>query len=393
MQDYKTEDTVILIDTSRSMLRKDFKPDRLNVAVQTAIRFIKRKFEVDPSDRIAVITFGRSTKKLSSFSFEEEKLINVLKKIDITGKGSIQDGIAFALQLLVEEMRKIGGKLQRIFLISDDKLKVEHKRLKKMLNIAKGLGVYIDACQLGKTQDYKESTLKKIAQTTKGEFGYFTNSKAARRSGEAFASKKTIKDSNDYFSPDKKEDKAPLISEIAMSLRRPTVMEIRLMMGSGGRGQDKCQICHSIKSPITQADFFSEGRYCPSCDRAMHLSCAAQWANKSEHKNNIFRCPFCFFLLELPKSINKLIKPKQKKEEQKIRIISDEEGGENMNLVSPEEVEKINASCSFCHNIFLGEYKVFQCTKCGAYYHEPCLEKMNEDVHACRNCGTKISLN
>ena len=58
---------------------------------------------------------------------------------------------------------------------------------------------------------------------------------------------------------------APLISEIALPLRRPTVLEIKLIM-SGKSNQEKCHICHSIKAPVTGSDFYSEGRFCPSCD-------------------------------------------------------------------------------------------------------------------------------
>ncbi len=393
--DYKIEDTIVLLDMSRSMLRKDFKPNRLGVSLQTAKNFIQSKLSIDPKDKICLISFGNITKKLTGFEYEEDKLVNALKKIHISGKGLIHDAIAFAMQLLVAEMRKIGGKLQRIFIISDDKLKNDQNKLQKMIKIAKGLGIFIDACQMGKTQDYKESSLKKIAQMTGGEFGFFTNSKAIINAGKAFASKKNIKSSSDYFNPIETNDIPPLVSEIALPLRRPNVMEIRLMMGQRTRGQDKCQICHSIKAPITSSDFYSEGRYCPSCDRAMHMSCAAMWAQKSEYKDNVFRCPFCYFLLELPKSAVRLIpdeKDKNKKKEvPKIRIIEEEVTDKTSIIhIAPDMVNEIDASCSYCHSIFLGDYKVFKCEKCESYYHEPCLKKMYSEIKACRYCGAQI---
>ncbi|MHA1293095.1 MAG: VWA domain-containing protein [Promethearchaeota archaeon] len=392
MQDFKIEDTVILLDTSRSMLRKDFKPDRLTVAIKTVKKFIQSKFMIDPKDRILIICFGDTTKKLTSFTNEEEKLFSSLKRFQISGKGLIHEAIAFALQLLVDEMRKIGGKIPRIFIISDDKLKNDLNKLKKILNIAKGLGIFIDSCQLGKTEDYKESTLKKIAQMTGGEYGYFTNSKAAINAGKSFASKKPIKDSSEYLSPSQKEKTPPLISEIALSLRRPTVMEVRLMMSGRNRRQEKCQICHSTKSPITNKDFYTEGRYCPACDRPMHLSCAGMWAQKSEYKENIFRCPFCFFLLELPPSILKIIK-NTKSSKQKIKIIRDEKEVIKetiMHKVPENEVDEIIASCSYCHSIFSKEMTVYRCSKCGVFYHKPCLQKMYDEIKSCRNCGSNI---
>jgi len=121
LRNIKIEDTVILIDCSRSMIRKDFKPNRLIVGLQSAKNFIQTKLSTDIKDRISILTFGNNPKKLCDFAFEEEKLIDSLKKIQISGKGKLHNGIAFALQLLVKEMRKIGGKLSRIFIVSNIK--------------------------------------------------------------------------------------------------------------------------------------------------------------------------------------------------------------------------------------------------------------------------------
>ena len=392
MPDLKIEDTVLLLDASRSMLRKDFKPSRLSVQLDAAKNFIKSKLSIDMKDRISIITFGSTTKKLIDFAFEEEKLIESLKKIQISGQGFLHEGIAFALQILVEEMRKIGGKIPRVFIITDNKLNIDINKVTKMIEIAKGLGVFIDACQLGGKQEYGDYSLKRITQRTGGDYGYFNNSKALINAGKEFASKKDVKGSTDYFSPDEKKDIAPLVSEIALPLRRPTLLDIRLMIGGSTRGQEKCQICHSIKAAVTGSDFFSEGRYCPSCDRAMHLSCAAMWAKKTEYKENVFRCPFCFFLLELPRAALKLVKEKTE-ELSEIKIVEENDISETeFSLIPDEKIKDINASCSYCHNIFLGDFKVYQCENCKSYYHDPCFQKMYNEIKACRYCGAKIIL-
>lgn len=390
MKDIKIEDTVILIDVSRSMVRKDFKPNRLTVALNAVNNFIQTKFIIDPKDRIALLSFGDIIRKLSSFTYEEDKLVNSLKKVQIGGNGQLLDGIAFALQLLVEEMRKIGGKTHRIFIISDSKLKLDSK-LQKLVSIAAGLGIFIDTCQLGTEEVNAENVFKKISRETGGEYGFFNNSKAILNAGRSFASKKPSKTTTDYFAPDKQEEIAPLVSDIALPLRRPSILDIRLMMNTNGSGQEKCQICHSIKAPMTNADFYSEGRYCPSCDRPMHISCATMWAKKTEYSESVFRCPFCYFLLELPAYATKLIKEKSE-EEPKIKLLSqDDAKSTHMILINEENVSEINVSCNYCYSIFLGDYNVYQCEKCKSYYHEPCLEKMNNEIQACRNCGAKIT--
>ncbi|MFX1316496.1 MAG: VWA domain-containing protein [Promethearchaeota archaeon] len=390
MHDYKIEDTILLLDASRSMLRKDFKPNRLLVELQTAKNFIINKLSKDLKDRISILTFGESPKKLISFSYDGNKLINSLKKVQISGNGFLHEGLAFALQILIEEMRKIGGKVPRILIISDNKIQINPIKLEKVINIAKGLNIYIDVCQLGMTQDHQLNVLERLTKITWGEFGFFNNSKELINAAKKFASKKELKDDVDYFSPDKKDKISPLISDIALPLRRPTVLEIRLMMNRKERSKDKCQICHSVKAPVTNADFFSEGRYCPSCDRPMHLSCAAMWARKTEYTENVFRCPFCFFLLEIPKSVTKLVEERTEGT-QKIKIIDNGSIEHTKMIKVPQEnISEINQSCSYCHSIFLGDFNVYQCRKCHSYYHEPCLEKMINELKACRYCGAKI---
>jgi len=390
LPEIKVEDTVLLLDTSRSMLRKDFKPNRLVLELLTASDFIKSKLSIDFKDRISIISFGAISRRIIKFSNEEDKLIESLKKIQISGRGLLHEGIAFALQILVQEMRKLGGKISRIFIITDNKLELDSDRLEKIINIAKGLGVYIDACQMGGVEKHGKMSLKRITQHTSGDYGYFSNSKDLGSAIRAFASKKIVSETIDYFSPNKKEEIAPLVSEIALPLRRLSLLEIRLMMDGKNRAQEKCQICHSVKAPVTDSDFFSEGRYCPSCDRAMHLSCAAMWAKKTEYKDNIFRCPFCFFLLEIPKVALKFAEEKDEKS-QEIRIIEEvDQKLAKMLLIPEEDVNQIDASCSYCHNIFLGDYRVYQCDNCKSYYHQPCFEKMKNEISACRYCGAQI---
>jgi Mg-chelatase subunit ChlD len=151
LHDIKIEDAVVILDTSRSMLRKDFKPNRLRVAIDAVKNFIETKFSIDLKDRIAILTFGEDTKILTRFTNDEDKLLSSLEKLEISGKGELNEAIAFSLQLLVEEMRKIGGKIFRIFVITDNKI-IYNDKLMKMINIAKGLGIFIDTCQLGKSE-------------------------------------------------------------------------------------------------------------------------------------------------------------------------------------------------------------------------------------------------
>ena len=81
MEEIKVEDTVILIDCSRSMIRSDYKPRRLTVALNSIKKFISSKLSIDPKDRVMLITYGKGIKRLSSFLNDESKLIKLLKNV------------------------------------------------------------------------------------------------------------------------------------------------------------------------------------------------------------------------------------------------------------------------------------------------------------------------
>ena len=174
----RIEDTVIILDTSRSMMRNDFTPRRLDVAFEIIKNFIQTKMSIDPKDRISILTLGDSPKRIIPFSYDKAILIDSLKKVEINGKAVLHEGLSFAIQILVEEMRKVGGKLSRIFIISDLNSIKMGDQLKKNVNIAKGLGIFIDTCQFGKNPTNEKSSLKLISQLTDGEFGFFNSVKA-----------------------------------------------------------------------------------------------------------------------------------------------------------------------------------------------------------------------
>ncbi len=383
----KIEDTVIIVDASRSMFRHDFSQSRLKLALQMIQIFIENKLLIDPKDRIAILEIGNSPKLICDFTANEDELSSSIKKISITGKGNLHEGISFAIQLLVKEMRKVGGKTQRILIISDNKSQEFSEKFLNLLMITKGLSVFVDSCQFGKSSGLKRTFLKRIAQDTGGEFGYFNNGKAIINSGKSFASKKPQKEENGFYSK-KESTSVPLLKDVALTLRRPSLLEIQMLLKNEDLSKQKCAICHSIKAPLTGADYYTEGRKCPSCERTMHVSCAAQWAKKSESKEDVFRCPFCFFLLKVPKSAMTILDSSSQRGN-RIKVVPTVLKT-IMVPIAQDQISQIDASCTYCRNIFLDDMKALQCKNCGVYYHEPCFLKMKEEIKACRYCGAQI---
>ncbi|MHA1819783.1 MAG: VWA domain-containing protein [Promethearchaeota archaeon] len=395
MSELILEDTVILWDCSRSMVRADFKPSRLR-AVQKAIKiFISHKLEIDPKDSISIVIFGNRTKKIADFSSDPEYLLRQIKRFEFLGDSNLEDGIAFAIQQLIKQIRKIGGKTRRIFIITDNSSQIASKRIEKLVEISKGLKIFIDICQIGMPKHPKQkNTLKSITEATNGEYAYFVNMHALFQGAAGFASKKNVDETEDYFDPER-ENKAlvPLLSNIAVELRRPTINEIHDMMH--GKVDYKCQICYQNTCPICKNPFYGCGRFCPSCGRPIHLHCAALWAEQSKNEtleSNIFRCPFCFFLLKVPKSVQAFM---HNHSVSSVQIIDESNTiGQpvKMVLILDSEIDKIDDVCSYCNNIFIeGEGKVYKCSGCGSYYHEKCLQEMYEKTGVCRVCGGKIN--
>ena len=99
MAELSVEDTVILWDCSRSMMRTDFKPSRLRVAQKLIKIFIEKKIAIDYKDSIAIALFGSRTKRISDFSSDISYLFGSLANFEIAGHSNVEDGIALALQL------------------------------------------------------------------------------------------------------------------------------------------------------------------------------------------------------------------------------------------------------------------------------------------------------
>ncbi|HME52816.1 MAG TPA: VWA domain-containing protein [Candidatus Lokiarchaeia archaeon] len=376
------EDNVILIDTSRSMLRADFTPSRLAVTMRASLELIAKKFEIDPNDRLSIVTFGNKAQKISDFSSKKQILFEALKNVEPGGVSDIADGLALSIQLLATEMRKMGGKVVRILLFSDDRLGTMTNKLIKLGNAAKGLGIFIDCLVAGRPAGAKNfSVMKNLATITGGDFAYFTNTSAYFKAIVGLSSKKDLNDVAGYYEAQEKVRTTPLLSEIAVELRRPNIQEIQDMIANPQK--IKCNICYKSESNGRPA--YATMRYCPSCARPMHLVCTAQWAkNSPDARDDVFRCPFCYFLI---KNTGAMLLTKTGNAVKQGVAPS---GITSFTMIPREDIPDIDSSCGHCHNVFLGEYDVFRCDGCGTYYHKPCVKEVQDKFGACRVCGKQI---
>ncbi|GAB4376314.1 MAG: VWA domain-containing protein [Salibacteraceae bacterium] len=115
-QDIKTEgiDIVIALDISSSMLARDFKPNRLEVAKEVAIDFIKGR----PNDRIGLVVFSGQSFTQCPLTTDHDVLINLLSEVK---HGMIEDGTAIGMGLAnaVNRLKESDAKSKVVILLTD----------------------------------------------------------------------------------------------------------------------------------------------------------------------------------------------------------------------------------------------------------------------------------
>lgn len=115
-RDVQTEgiDIMISLDVSLSMLAKDFKPNRLEVAKQVIQKFIDNR----PNDRIGMVIFGGEAFTQCPLTTDHKILKTLIQKVKA---GSLGQGTAIGLGLAnaVARLKDVPSKSKVVILVSD----------------------------------------------------------------------------------------------------------------------------------------------------------------------------------------------------------------------------------------------------------------------------------
>ena len=98
----KLEDTVLLIDASRSMARKDFYPSRIEVIKKAFKKFVGMKSELDPNDRYCVISFSNEAKTILEYTETVEDVFEAIDSVRLSGTSGLGEGIAASIQIVTK---------------------------------------------------------------------------------------------------------------------------------------------------------------------------------------------------------------------------------------------------------------------------------------------------
>ncbi|MFX1312046.1 MAG: VWA domain-containing protein [Promethearchaeota archaeon] len=393
------ENIAVCIDSSRSMYRKDYSPNRLISCINAIKTLIKERFEKDSLSAFAIIKFSNTAEKLIDFTSSNfiGQLDSALDSLTCVGYSAIGDGLALSIKTLIAELRKVGAKAPRILLISDGKTMKTVVDPLKMARLAQGLNIKIDTFLIGELG--QQNILKKLSDLTEGRFFYNNDPESLIRSAQEIADDnyKIYGANNKLFN----ENPAFLRKIAADLLRVQDLTKDQKQRAKQIRGEvdyKKCSICFSDKNPYTKGSFYLTGRYCPNCTTPFHIHCLAAWADSQKDniakRSGTARCPHCFYLVKIPMEVSQIQKLRVltgalKEKPAKMPEVIPAKFVENVAILGEDALFK---ACPVCQLIFEKGQKAIQCgnLECNTLYHEDCFKKL-KDGH-CRNCDVKLHL-
>lgn len=164
-KDTKTEgiDIVISMDVSLSMLAKDFKPDRLEVAKEVIMNFIDNR----PNDRIGLVIFGGEVFTQCPLTSDHKVLKNMFPQIKA---GSLDQGTAIGMGLAgaVARIKESKAKSKVIIFISDGVNNVGEIAPLTAGELAQTYGIRVYCIGVGS----KGKALQPVAMYAQGEYEY-----------------------------------------------------------------------------------------------------------------------------------------------------------------------------------------------------------------------------
>ncbi|MEX2683247.1 MAG: VWA domain-containing protein [Candidatus Sigynarchaeota archaeon] len=414
------EDTILLLDVSRSMARKDILPNRLLACKKALLAFSRKKLAASSQHKIGMVTFGEKGTKILFLTNELAKIEESIEDARICGNVSyVGSAIALGIQMHVEMLRQISGKVSRMLLLSDGRFsRYTAMDPLQMAKLAQRLGIQVDVVRIGK--ECSSDIMNQIAEITGGAFKSVAD--VAELPAIVDGLVKVLPESTRELLKSKKPMLADLAGELVSEAEfTPAQKELFGKMTEAERY--KCLICFRSDCMICKQPFAACGRHCPNCMYPMHSHCAAQWAmsDKKTGGSNVFRCPHCFYLLKVPASQAQAvadvaggrkaipvapraptIQVAQRAVETKpapaagieASVEPSSHGIDIPAKVTPQEIGPdllATAACPACGKPFEDEPFLYECPNldCSALFHPQCFEKLaaQKGALACMRCG------
>lgn len=396
MAERQPENIVVCFDTSRSMFRSDYRPNRFEISKDAIKKLISERFVDDINTSFALVGFSDKPRATIGFTNFKDQLFQAIDSLEVSGKSAMGEAIGLSIKIIISELRKLAAKIPRILIVSDGNYTITSIDPLKMARLAQGLNIKIDAFRLGELSTL--NILKRMSDLTGGKYYYNNDSNSLLKSAHDFAISNVKTYGEGGVSP---IDNPTFLRKIAADLLRVQDLtkdqEQRLLQIRGLADYKKCSICFSDKNPYTKSSFFVSGRYCPNCQTPFHIHCLASWADSQKdtkmRRAGTVRCPHCFYLLKIPTEVSQarklttLMKPNfHGKVSQQQPEIAEAELAKFQDL----EGDALFKSCPVCSFIFEPGQDIVRCSNCKTLFHKHCYESL--PMNLCKNCGVKLHL-
>lgn len=189
-QDRYTEgiDIMLVLDTSGSMETDDFKPNRLEVAKETAIEFIKGR----EGDQIGIVLFAEDAFCYAPLTLDYDLLQTNIDKIDSDIMPKQGTAMGSAIAVAINKMTQHKSPSKVMILLTDGASNRGQIDPITAADLAKDAGIKIYSIGIGKEEytrstlmgsqtiksDLDEGTLQEVANMTSGQFFRSTNEKS-----------------------------------------------------------------------------------------------------------------------------------------------------------------------------------------------------------------------
>lgn len=181
-------DIMLVLDTSGSMETDDFKPNRLEVAKETAVRFLDGRLD----DRIGIVLFAEDAFSYAPLTLDYDLLKKQIEAINSNIMPKEGTAMGSAIGVAINRMVENKSPSKVMILLTDGASNRGQIDPITAANLAHDEGIKIYAIGIGKEEfqrrtmfgtqtiksDLDEETLKKIAELTDGQFFRSTNAKS-----------------------------------------------------------------------------------------------------------------------------------------------------------------------------------------------------------------------
>jgi hypothetical protein len=300
-----SEDIILIVDSGSSAYMEDIPPSRMAVIASAVNAFADLRVAADMRDRYFLIEAGDHVIEWSLDMIEDPKQIAqrlaqlVPQPALVSPEPKIVQAFGKALERHIKTFKTVGQKTLRVIIVGGGNVAPADQNLVDMARkVAARIGVIVDTIKIG--VEYPPHLFKAVAEITRGTYQMVSSAEELYAAFQSLSAKKEV------LKPTYIATKEPP--------KQKTFLEIcaaDLKALSDEAEGSKCQICFSVE-PTEHL------RECPNCKKVLHLTCAGKWAeNQNLGFPTVFRCPFCFFLLKVPRKFVDFSKFMQKYAESK----------------------------------------------------------------------------